>query len=135
MKALIISDGSESIQSLALIIKESLYSANSSIKTVICHAKDFKGNELLPADIFFIGCEAPSPSSFSWVEDFFSHINLASRKCGIFSVKTKTVNYLRGILKDSDADVAEPFLAEKGEVKKAEIKKWLKQFLGKTGKA
>jgi len=135
MKALIIYDGSESLQSLALNIKESLNSVSSGIKTTICQAKDFKGNELLPADIFFIGCETPSPSSFSWLEDFFSHINLASRKCGIFSVKTKTVNYLRNILKNSEADIAEPFIAENGEVKKAGIKKWLKLFLGKAGKA
>ena len=126
MKALIIYDGSESLQSLALNIKESLNSVSSGIKTTICQAKDFKGNELLPADIFFIGCETPSPSSFSWLEDFFSHINLASRKCGIFSVKTKTINYLRALLKDSEVDVAEPLLAENGEVKKSDIKKWVK---------
>jgi len=128
MKALIITDGSESIQSMALIIKESLVSAGSNIKTAICSAKNFKGNELLPADLFFIGCETPSPSSFSWIEDFFSHINLASRKCGVFSVKTKTLNYLRGILKDSEADIAEPFLAENGIAKKADVKKWIKQI-------
>jgi len=129
MKALIITDGSESIQSIALLIKESLKNENSGIKPVICPASDFKGNELLPAEVFFIGCETPSPSSFSWIEDFFSHINLASRKCGIFSVKTKTVNYLRGILKDSEAGIAEPFLAENGNAKKTDIKKWIKQII------
>ena len=130
MKALIITDGTESTQSIALIIKESLNgtaNAKVKIKTTICTAENFQGNELLPADIFFIGCEKSSPSSFKWLEDFLAHINLASRKCGIFSVKAKTINYLKSILKDSEADTGEPLLAE--TVKKSDVKKWVKQFI------
>jgi len=131
MKALIITDGTESIQFIAQIIKESLNgggtNAKIKIKTTICAAENFQGNELLPTDIFFIGCEKSSPSSFKWLEDFLAHINLASRKCGIFSVKAKSISYLKSILKDSEADIGEPLLAE--TVKKADVKKWIKQFI------
>jgi len=132
MKALIITDGTESIQSIALLIKESLAGVKSKgkITTGICTAQNLKGNEILPADIFFLGCEEPSPSSFTLLEEILSHINLAPRKCGVFSVKAKTNKYLLSILKDSEADTKEPFLAENGNLKKSDIKKWLKQITG-----
>jgi len=135
MKVLIITDGTETIQSIALNIQEALNAINSEKKTTakICPAHEFHGKELLPSELFLIGCETPSPSSFAWLEEMLSHINLASRKCGVFSVNTKTVNYLRSILKDSEAEIAEPFIAEKGAVKKADIKKWIKQITKNRG--
>jgi len=131
MKVLIITDGTEAIQSIALKIQEALNTINSErkINVKIYPAHDFHGKEILPADFFIIGCEAPAPSSFAWLEEMLSHINLASRKCGIFSVKTKAVSYLRSILKDCEAEIAEPLVAEKGEVKKTDINKFVKQLI------
>jgi len=128
---IIITDGTEAIQSIALNIKEALNTINSEkkISSKIYPAHDFHGKEILPADIFFIGCENPSPSSFAWLEEMFSHINLAARKCGIFSVKTKSITYLRSVLKDSEAEIAEPLIAESGKVKKTDVNKWIKQFI------
>jgi len=121
-KALIITDGTESIKSIAKEISAIL--TGFSVK--ICPAEKFDGTDLLPAQIFFLGCEKSEPSSFVFLEEMLSHINLASRKCGLFSVKEKTLKYLRGILKDSEADLGEPLVAENGEIKKPALKKWLK---------
>ena len=122
MKALIITDGTEVIQSTALLIKESL----NGYKTKLCKAENFEGTDLLPSDIFFIGCESPSPKSFAWLEELLSHINLPSRKCGIFSFKEKTIKYLHGILKPCEADITELLINENGKIKKADINKILK---------
>ena len=128
MKALIITDGTESIESIALFIKESLKGYN----TKICCAKDFCGTDILPADIFFIGCESPSPDSFEYLEELLSHINFASRKCGIFSIKNKTVKYLQGILKDCEAVVNAPLFVnidETKEINEKDIKNWVKELI------
>ncbi|MCL2184866.1 MAG: hypothetical protein FWB86_03290 [Treponema sp.] len=126
MKALIITDGTESIQSIALLIKESL----TDYQTDICTAEKFQGNEVLPANIFFIGCSEPSPSSFEFLEMMLSHINFASRKCGVFALNKKTGKYLLDMLKDSEAQTAEPLLiTDITQIKKAEIKKWLKLII------
>ena len=124
MKALIITDGSKSIQSIALLIKDTL----SGYKTKICPAKDFVGNELLSSDLFFIGCEDTSPSSFAFLEQMLSHINLVSRKCGLFSNKEKTIKYLLSIVKDCEADTGETFLTSDEKTSKTAVKKWLKPF-------
>ena len=124
MKAIIITDGTESIKSIALLIKERL----KGYKTKICSAKDFAGTDILPADIFFIGCESPSPSSFSYLEELLAHINFASRKCGIFSVKAKTIKYLQGILKDCEAKVHDPLFINNDDTKEKDVKQWVKEF-------
>jgi len=121
-KALIITDGTESIKSIAKKISEEL--GGFSVK--ICPAENFEGTDLLAADIFFAGCEESKPSSFAYIEEMFSHINLASRKCGVFSVKENSIDYLRGILRDSEANLAEPFLASNGEIKEPVLKEWVK---------
>jgi len=125
MKALVITDGTESIQSIALLIKESL----ESFSVKICSAQDFQGTDLLAAGVFFIGCEKSSPSSFAFLEEMLNHINLASRKCGIFSSKEKTIKYLHNILKSCEADTFELLTPENSNIKKTDIKKWLKPFL------
>ncbi|MDR2542609.1 MAG: hypothetical protein LBC80_04070 [Treponema sp.] len=121
MKALIITDGTKSIQSIALLIKKTL-----DIKTTIYSAQDFIGNEILSADIFFIGCEKPVPSSFAFLEKMLLHINLAPRKCGLFSVNQKSIKYLEGIIKDCEAKSQETLIIEKDTDSKAAVKKWLK---------
>jgi hypothetical protein len=121
-KALIITDGTESIKLIAQLISDAL----SNFNVQICPCENFDGTDLLASDAFFIGCSQPNPSSFAYFEEMLSHINLASRKCGIFSVKEKPIKYLCGIVKDSEADTGEPLLVSNGEIKKPAVKKWLK---------
>jgi len=120
-KALIITDGTKQIRMIALLIKDAL----SGYKVKIYPAKRFAVTDLLAADIFFIGGKRAKPKSFASLEDFFSHINLASRKCGIFSTNEKSLAYLKGILADSEANFGEPLLAAEDEVEKSVINKWI----------
>jgi len=124
-KALIITDGTESINSLAEPIKNALAGFDVKIRK----ADKFEGTDLLPADIFFIGCEKSSPSSFSYIEEMLSHINLASRKCGIFSVNKKALKYLGNILKDCEADLGETMLSTDGGYQQSDIDKWIKGII------
>jgi len=124
-KALIITDGTEKINSLAKPIKTALAGFNVQI----CSADKFVGNDILPADIFFLGCENPSPSSFAYLEEMLSHINFASRKCGVFSTSQKSLKYLSGILKDSEAALGETMLSTDGGYQQSDINKWIKGLL------
>ncbi|MDR1839254.1 MAG: hypothetical protein LBQ93_06700 [Treponema sp.] len=127
-KALIITDGTKPIRSIALLIKDSL---SNGYKVKICPAKKFIVTDLLPVDIFFIGSKRAKPKSFAGLEEFFAHINLASRRCGIFSFNEKSLNYLRGILTDSEANPGEPLLVSEDEIEKStgKINKWIKNLL------
>ena len=120
-KALIITDGTQSIQSIAQSILDNL--AGFDVK--ICPAEEFAGNDLLPASLFFIGCENPKPVSFTYLEELLLHINLASRKCGIFSKNEEALAFLRGILKDSEADLHKPLQTDEKTV----VEKWLNKIL------
>ena len=124
-KALIITDGTESINSLAAPIKNALTGFNVKIR----NADKFEGTDLLPADIFFIGCEKPSPPSFAYLKEMLSHINLASRKCGIFSVNQKSLKYLGDILKDCEAALGETMLSTDGGYQQSDMDKWVKGLL------
>jgi hypothetical protein len=125
-KALIITDGTKTIRAAALLIKESL----TDYKVKICPAKRFIGTDLLAADIFFIGSKKAKPKSFAALDEMLSHINLASRKCGVFSVNEKAVNYLRGILEASEADLKEHLLfSSEEEIKKSTVHKWINRLI------
>jgi len=121
-KAIIITDGTKPIESLAKPIKQAL--AGFSVN--IYSADKFKGNDLFPADIFFLGAEKPSPPSFSYLEEMFKHINLASRKCAVFSTSQKTLKYLGDILKDSEAAQGETLLSLDGGYQESDVNKWIK---------
>jgi len=123
--AIIITDGTEQIQKIAVMISEAIV----GYKVKIYPAEKFEGNALLPCDIFIIGCENPNPPSFAYLEELLSHINLASRKCGVYSIKEKTLKYLSGIVKDCEAKMPGPLFAANGEIKKTDIKKWLKEIV------
>ncbi|MDR3020122.1 MAG: hypothetical protein LBU66_04385 [Treponema sp.] len=125
MKAIIITDGTESIQSIAKSISDSLSGFNAAI--IPCDK--FMGNDLLPADVFFIGCENPNPDSFSYLEKLLLHINLASRKCGIFSTKEKTIKYLKSILNSCEAEVRDPLIINNEKINSKDINRWLKGLL------
>jgi len=124
-KALIITDGSESINSLAEPIKKALAGFDVKIRS----ADKFEGTDLLPVDVFFIGCEKPSPSSFAYLEEMLSHISLAPRKCGVFSVNQKALKYLSGILKDCEASLGETMLSTDGGYQQSDMDKWIKGLL------
>jgi len=124
-KALIITDAAEQIQSSAKIISDALTEFNVKI----CTAENFAGTDLLPSEIFFLGCENPKHESFACLEDMLLHINLASRKCGIFSTNENALQYLRGILRDSEADLGEPMLFTENEERKPAVEKWLNKLL------
>jgi hypothetical protein len=124
-KVLIITDAGESLDMTAQSIKN--YLKDSSVK--ICPAQNFEGTDLLPAQVFFVGCNSPKPASFSYLEEMLSHINLVSRKCGIFSSDKKSLEYLGSILKDCEAKVGEPLLINGGtDINKLE--NWIKGIIG-----
>ena len=122
--ALIITDGTEEIKAAAKIIAGAL--DDFSVK--ICEVEKFNGTDILPVNLFIIGCQKASPASFAHLHEFFLHINLASRKCGVFSTKESTLKYLRGLVKDCDADLGEPLFLDDG-IKKPAVKKWLKGII------
>jgi len=125
-KALIITDGTEEIKAAANNISGALSDfALSDFDVNICEAGNFKGTDLLPANLFIIGCEKSNPASFAYLKEFLLHINLASRKCGVFSTNEKTLKYLCGLVKDCEADLGEP-LSLNSETNKSALKKWLK---------
>jgi hypothetical protein len=124
-RALIITDGSKPIRLIALSIKETLV----GFKVKICTVKKFSGDELLPVDVFFIGSKRQKPKSFAGLETFLSHINLASRKCSVFSVNEKALNYLRSILTDSEANVAESLIMNEEEINKSSIEEWINKII------
>ncbi|MCL2196683.1 MAG: hypothetical protein FWB77_03620 [Treponema sp.] len=124
-KAIIITDGTKSIESLAKPIKQAL--AGFSVN--IYQADKFAGNDLFPADIFFLGAENPNPPSFSYLEEMLAHINLASRKCAVFSTSQKALKYLGDILKDSEAAQGETLLSLDGDYQESDINKWVKGLL------
>ena len=107
---LIITDGFEETVKMAGEIATALKGNTVLVKS----ASEFKGNDLLPADVFFLGCESPKPDSFEYLADLLAHINLAGRSCGVFSpAGVKTVNYLAGLVKDCEAALnPEPFLSD-----------------------
>ena len=123
-KALIITDGTDSIQSIASVITRSL----KGFKVKVCSAAEFEGTDLLPVDTFFLGCEKANPSSFAYLEDMLSHINLVSRKCGIFSSEEKALKYLIKIVKDCEADLADVMLVKLKENFAPAIEDWVKEF-------
>ena len=124
-KALIITDGSKTIRSIAITAKEAL----ADYKVKICPAKRFDGTDLLAADIFFIGSKRKKPKSFAYLEEMLLHLNLSSRKCSIFSINEKALDYLKGILADSEADLTEPFLISEEKIGKASINKWINKLI------
>ena len=115
---LIITDGSDKI------IKTAEEIAKTLKKAVVRDASVFAGTDLLPADVVFIGCGEPSPSSFSYLYEMLQHINLAGRKCGLFSTSKKALKYLCKMVKSSGIEVAaEPLLIENS----MNIRKWMEK--------
>lgn len=69
-------------------------------------AADFSGTDVLPAGLCFFGCAAPHPPSFAPLAEVLGHINLAGRRCGLFSPGSgEAVAYLAGMVRDSEIAV------------------------------
>ncbi|MCL2066153.1 MAG: hypothetical protein FWG99_01655 [Treponema sp.] len=120
-RVLIVTDGTQSIQ----VIAQSITAALTGCKVKVCTAETFDTTELLPVDVFFLGCENPNPASFSYLSQLLQHINLALKSCGIFSTSGKALKYLDTLVKSCEAAVGDGLLVD-GAVKLAVLKKWLK---------
>ena len=124
-RVLIVTDGTDSIKAIA----DSIVSCLQGNDIKICPAEKFAGTDLLPAHIFFLGCEKPNPDSFLYLSQMLGHINLAGRRCGVFSNNGKALKYLSGLFKSSEAVLDELLIANAGKIKQADVKKWLKGIL------
>ena len=120
---LIVTDGSGETAKMAAGIAAALKGNRVTVKT----APDFAGNDLLPAEAFFLGCEKPKPGSFAYLTDLLKHINLAGRPCGVFSPGSeKAAKYLAGLVRDSEAALnPKPLLAGSA----AAVKKWAEKVI------
>ena len=132
-KIAIITDGTAPIQEFAENIAAIIGDYQGCSATVI-NAESFSGTDLLPAYAFFLGCEKPMPFSFSYVEDFFKHINLAGRACGIFSSNAKAIEYLSLLVSDSETTVGKPFLTQGGVEDSNTLRIWIQEIFNKGDK-
>ena len=132
-KIVIITDDAASIQKLAENIVAVIGGVQGYSAAVI-PAEIFSGSELLPAYAFFLGCEAPEPSSFLYIETLLQHINLAGRPCGIFSTGAKTLKYLSSLVRDSEPAVGKPFLAKGGAADGDQLQSWVHGILKRGDK-
>jgi len=122
---LILTDGAPKTEKMAAVIAETLKGNKVLAKT----ASEFAGNDILPADAFFLGCENPIPESFAYITDLLKHINLAGRTCGVFSPGTKkTISYLAALIKDCEAALNPEFLTGTSP----DIKNWARNVINKT---
>ena len=97
---LIVTDGSGETAKMAAEIAAALEGNKVEVKP----ASEFAGNDLLPAEAFFLGCEKPQPDSFAYLTDLLKHINLAGRPCGVFSPGSeKAAEYLAALVHDCEA--------------------------------
>ena len=114
---LIVTDGSGETAKMAAEIVTALEGNNVAVKT----AFEFKGNDILPAQAFFLGCKEPRPDSFAYLADMLEHINLAGRPCGIFSPGSeRAAEYLVALVHDSEAALnPEPLFVSSGDAIKA----------------
>jgi hypothetical protein len=122
-RVLIVTDGVDATARIA----EQIAAELAKHDVVIRPASAFAGTDLLPAAVFFLGCERPNPPAFAYLSELLQHINLAGRPCGVFSPdSTKSLTYLAGLVKDCEAVLGEPFLAKNGA---AGLKSWVKSIL------
>jgi hypothetical protein len=118
---LVVTDGTPQTHALA----EQIGAELASCQVVIRKVSEFSGTDILPADVFFLGCETPEPPSFACLSELLRHVNLAGRSCGVFSPESeRAVKYLAGLVKDCEARLAEPYVAR--DRTGTDLKKWVK---------
>jgi len=129
-KILIVADSEESTQKLATGIAAIIVPPSFDDYSVsILKSDTFYGTDILPVHAFFIGCDLPSPLSFTYVEILFERINLAGRPCGIFSSNPKALRYLSRLMYDSEASVGKPLLAKNGGIDQTKLGEWVKSII------
>jgi adenine phosphoribosyltransferase len=122
---LIITDGTEATQKMA----SDLVRVMKGARVVSIIAPDFAGTDILPAEVYFFGCEEPKPASFSYLAEVLKHINLVGRPCGIFSPQSeKAIEYLSALVRDSELALYFKPLFEK-DINQA--KPWADQVISK----
>lgn len=131
-KILIVADDGLPTQELAQSIASVIVPPEFSGYSVSILKSDvFYGTDILPAHVFFLGCETPSPPSFSYIEILFDRINLAGRPCGVFSSGSKAIRYLSGLVRGSEASLGKPLLAKNGKMDEARLRAWVRNILAK----
>jgi hypothetical protein len=120
---LIVTDGTEAAQKIGEKIARELKGS----RVVMKKPPDLAGNDLLPADVYFFGCESPHPPSFAYLEQVLLHINLVGRPCGLFSSRSReAVQYLAALVRDSELVLKdEPFL----EVPSQDLAAWIQKTI------
>jgi hypothetical protein len=120
---LIVTDEAESTQEMGARIAGEL----AGNEVVLKNASEFSGDDILPADTFFFGCESPHPRSFAYFEQVLLHINLAGRSCGLFSPHSlAAIRYLVRLVRDSGLILhVEPFL----KAKSGDIGAWIQKTI------
>ena len=113
-------------QCIAAVVKPPMFEGCS---VSVMKADAFYGTDILPAHAFFIGCVAPSPPSFTYIEMLFERINLAGRPCGVFSCAPKALRYLSGLVGASEASMGKPLLAKSGAADEAKLREWVRRIL------
>ena len=128
--ALIVVDGA-TVGKIAEMVSASL----KGYQTVVRQAESFAGTDLLPAGIFFLGCESSEPASFAYIDKMLQHINLSGRFCGVFSTNNKALTYLSKLVKDSGVGLGEPLLVKDDKDAPGIIKKWTQAILNESSKS
>jgi hypothetical protein len=126
---LLITDEADSTQTAARVIAAAVDALDGYQAITLC-ANFFSGTDLLPASVFFVGCEKPHPLSFAYLEDLFLHINLAGRSCGVFSPDRKALQYLSALVNDCEARKGKPLFLKNGAIDSAALGKWIQNILG-----
>ena len=107
-----------------------IVSALKGNKVLIKTASEFRGNDILPAEAFFLGCEKSRPDSFAYLADLLKHINLAGRPCGVFSSGSESaVKYLASLVRDSEAALNPEYFSVASGV---DIKNWARNVIAGT---
>ena len=132
-KILIITDTSDQMQSLAAritaVIMNPPFERYSIITTEV---EQFSTTELLPAQVFFLGCQNKESFSNEYLEDLFTHINLAGRSCGIFSPDARAIIHLEKLVADSDVTVGKPLFIKNDTVEDADLQNWVQGIMHHT---
>jgi len=103
-RALIITDGDPATTALAARVGAAL---PRPFEPAVVTAAELQPEDLLPAEVFFIGCAIPGPPAFGPLEKLLRHINLAGRRCGVFTPGPESAAaYLRALTADCEAAVS-----------------------------
>jgi hypothetical protein len=132
-KIAIITDGTTPIQEMAGNIA-AIIGESQGYSVTLFQAESFSGDDLLPANVFFLGCAEAKPPSFQYIEDLFKHINLAGRSCGIFSSNARALKYLSSLIRDSETAVGKPFMVKGGAANSEKLHNWIHSIFKKGDK-